>query len=450
MSPKTTLGLLSPLLVLLAVENAHAESSLAPAPLIQEIVQAVSVDSFTASIDRLAGFYTRNTVSDTISTETGIGAARRWVFDRFALYSARGGGALIPEYFDFDETICDIPGSHRNVLATLPGTLHPDRFFIVGAHLDSRGHDVCDPEEFAPAANDDGSGVAAVIELARVMSRYSFDNSLIFMVFTGEEQGLFGSEAYAACSESLGVDIRGMINLDTISNAVNSMGQVDSTTFRIYSMGPTGSSHRQLSRLCRWLGLRYVPELEGLVQNREDRFGRGGDHQSFRRSGYTAIRFIETNENGSEQHGEQDVPENMDPSYGIKIVRSTAAILADLALAPERPLPPRIMLTLNGSYRLSWPRSNPEADFAGYLLAVRHLPEPGPFSSETRFKKVIDAGDVNSFVLDDYRDVERYAISVAACDTAGAVSLFSDEVTSPVRMDENENGESLDAGDPIN
>lgn len=439
MSPRMLL--ISSITIFLALwitASAWAASSFSPSPLIQEIVDAVSVDSFVINVDHLFAFSTRNTVSDTLSDSTGVGAARRWIFDRFSQIARSNGGALIPEYFTFEETVCETFGLHRNVLATLPGSIHPERYFIVGAHFDSRGREECDPVEFAPGANDDGSGTAALLELARVMSPYTFENSVIFMAFTGEEQGLHGSEAYAAYADSLDLDIRGMLNLDTISNAVNAMGRVDSTSYRLYSMGPTGSPHRQLTRLSRWIGAQYEPELEGLVQNAEDRFGRGGDHQPFRRHGFTAIRFIETNENTQEQHNDQDFPENMDPSYGIKVVRTVAAVLANLALAPEKPLPPEVTLNLDGFPRVIWPRINVETDFGGYLLSVRQMPETGPFPDETPFKRVIDVGDVNEFSLEEVIEkvemVPRYAVSVAAYDTTGAASLFSDEVTSPFEV----------------
>jgi hypothetical protein len=428
-------GFAAIIVILFMVFPAKAESPLTPSPLIQEIVETISADSFYANISQLEGFLTRNTVSDTLSDITGIGAARRWVFSRFAGFSARSRGALIPGYFDFNDTVCDIAGKHRNVMATLPGSVHPDRYFVVGAHIDSRGLDRCDPEEFAPAANDDGSGVAAIIELARVMSRYTFDNSVIFMIFTGEEQGLLGSKAYSDYCDSLDIDIRGMFNLDMLCSIENPQGQIDSTSFRVYSRGQTGSSHRQLARLSKLVGEMYVPVLECLIQNREDRIGRGGDHMSFGRNGFTSVRYMETNENRDRQHNDQDLIEYCDTDYGIKIVRYTAAMLANMALAPERPESPRLALNLDGSYLLSWPRSNPETDLAGYLVAIRALPGAGLFLEETMYKEVVDVGDVNRASQFNRWGVKEYAISVAAYDTLGTISLFSEEVGTLFRRD---------------
>src|SRR5712692_4591285 len=156
---------------------------------IQPILDSISAANIHAYLDTLVGFYTRHTISDTTSDSVGIGAARRWVLRKFQEFSVASGGRLQPSFFDFTATICGVNALYKNVMAVLPGTLTPDRYFIVSGHLDNRGDpsNACLYQIFSPGANDDGSGTAISIELARVMSRYQFDASIIFMAVVGED-----------------------------------------------------------------------------------------------------------------------------------------------------------------------------------------------------------------------------------------------------------------------
>ncbi|NIX35388.1 MAG: M28 family peptidase, partial [Nitrospinaceae bacterium] len=264
-------------------------------PLIQAMVDSVSTDSLRSYILSLQEISPRHTVSDTVAPDSGIGAARRWIKSKYEQWRNNTGGALQPEFFWFTETICGMTGLHANVMATLPGTLPQaqNRHFIVSGHMDSRTVNVCDAVSPQPAANDDGSGTAASIELARIMSRFQFDATLIFMAVTGEEQGLFGSGAYASWAASNNMRIDGMLTNDIIGNIVAPDSTVDSTSVRHFSVGPSTSPSRQLARYIKLKGEQYVPQMTVTLIPAQDRPGRGGDHIAFNDNGYAAARFTE-------------------------------------------------------------------------------------------------------------------------------------------------------------
>src|SRR5437867_2757958 len=183
---------------------------------IQAILDSIKAGNIRAYLDTLVAFTYRHTVDDTTSLTTGIGAARRWVYGKFQEFRTASGGRLQPQYFDFTATICGVTQVYRNVMAVLPGTVTPNRYFVVSGHLDTRGdpNNSCAYGIFSPGANDDGSGTAVSIELARVLSRYQFDASLIFMTVVGEDEGLFGSEAHAAYAQANSIRMDGMITND--------------------------------------------------------------------------------------------------------------------------------------------------------------------------------------------------------------------------------------------
>ena len=278
------------------------------------LVSNVSKDSLKSSLVALRKFQNRNTGSDTVSTTRGIGAARRWAYNKFLQYSAANGGRLRVSYFQFTQTICS-KTRHRNVVAVLPGSQTDDKSVIlIEAHLDSRCENVCDISCNAFGADDDASGSALVIELARVLSRYSFKNTLVFSLNIGEEQGLNGSTAFASWLSTNHVMIKAVNNNDVSGNifcghtssapSCPAFGAIDSIGLRIFSFGGFNSPHKQWAR---YIKLEYQEQLSSLVpvltdiriMTPEDRTGRGGDHQPFRQNGYTAVRLTEANENGN-------------------------------------------------------------------------------------------------------------------------------------------------------
>lgn len=278
------------------------------------LLNTLSTDSLKTSLLALKAFQNRNTGADTVSSTRGIGAARRWVYNKFLQYSAANAGRLRVSYFQFTQTICS-KTSHRNIIAVLPGSQVTDKSVIlIEAHLDSRCENVCDITCNAFGADDDAAGTALVMELARVLSRYSFKNTIVFSVNIGEEQGLYGATAFAGYCKTNAIKIKAVNNNDVsggifcghTSSAPSCpmYGNIDSIGLRIFSYGGFNSPHKQWAR---YIKLQYQEQLGPLVNvltdirimTPEDRTGRGGDHQPFRADGYTAVRFTEANEDGN-------------------------------------------------------------------------------------------------------------------------------------------------------
>ena len=313
-------------------------------PRIQGIVDSVSPERLASTVRALAGFETRNLLSDTVSTTRGIGAARRWILEQFKAASPR-------LQVRFDEYT--IPPAGRvtrevllkNVMAVLPGR-SPRRLYVSG-HYDTIARRAdgsalgsgTEHDNPAPGANDDGSGTALVMELARVIARsgIEFDATIVFIALAGEEQGLIGAAQHAKKAAADAVVIDAVFNNDIVGGSVGGQERVDSRTVRVFSEGPEDSPSRQLARYIREAAARYVPAHEVRLIARHDRFGRGGDHTAFNQSGYAGVRFTEAQENYSRQHTVNDTPEGVDPAYLARNARVNAAGLVSLAIAPAAP-----------------------------------------------------------------------------------------------------------------
>jgi hypothetical protein len=390
---------------------------------IQAIIDSISANNVRSYLDTLVSFTFRHTVDDTTSLTTGIGAARRWVYRKFQEFSTASGGRLQPQYFDFTATICGVTRLHRNVMAVLPGTVTPNRYFVVSGHLDTRGdpNNSCAFGIFSPGANDDGSGTAASIEMARVLSRYQFDASLIFMAVVGEDEGLFGSEAYAAYAQANSIRIDGMITNDVIGNITGSNGITDSLSVRHFSSVNDATSHRQMARAIKLKVQTYYPIFTVNLIPDVDRPGRGGDHQSFQAHGYTAVRFTEPNENLAYQHTPNDIVANLSPAYVARVTRVNALGLASLAWAPEKPSAPTLADPGNGTtLQVQWSAVPPVSDLAGYRVAVRD-------SGGLFYTQVYTAGNVTQYTINNLTPSVAVYVSVSAYDTAGNESMFSNE-----------------------
>jgi hypothetical protein len=287
-----------------------------PQAIISAIQSSISPDSLKKTILKLATFKTRNSGSDTISTKTGIGAARRWVFDEFSKMSATNGGRLLPSYLQFDQTICAV-GRHRNIFAVLPGsdTSAHGIIFLEG-HIDSRCAVLCDTACLAQGVEDNATGTALILELARTMSRFSFRNTIVFAVTIAEEQGLLGANAFAEYFKNNQLPLRAVLNNDVIGGIIcgktasapgcMTQNSIDSLNLRLFSQGSVliTSAHKQFARFTK---LEYEELLQPIapikmsvkIMSPEDRTGRGGDHIPFREHGFTAIRFTAANEHGN-------------------------------------------------------------------------------------------------------------------------------------------------------
>lgn len=290
---------------------------LLPTALAADIQANISPDSLKAYILRLSEFGTRNSGSDTSSSITGIGAARRWTYQKFAEFGALQEGRLIPSYLQFDLAICGV-NRHRNIFAVLPGSNPGSGIVLVEGHIDSRCDVLCDTACLAQGVEDNATGTALVIELARVMSRYQFPNTVVFLVTIAEEQGLLGAEAFADYVQQKNIPLHAVLNNDVIGGILcgetssppscPGLDAVDSTSVRLFSAGGFNSKHKQLARFNK---LQYEENLLPFAQvpmnvrimSPEDRTGRGGDHIPFREHNYPAMRFTSANEHGDASNG---------------------------------------------------------------------------------------------------------------------------------------------------
>jgi hypothetical protein len=378
-------------------------------PQIDAIVREISPQRIQGYIDKLVGFGTRHTMSDTVSDTRGIGAARRWIKGELERCGAAAGGRL---QVAFDGHLHPVdrrlvrPTEIVNVVATLPGAQAEsrERMYVVSGHYDSRNSDDADAVNDAPGANDDASGSAAVMELACVMARYKFDATLVFMTVAAEEQGLYGSAHYAEQARQKKLDIAGMFTNDIIGSSFNDEGKRDNTQVRLFAEGipalkempdhlrtliTTGGENdtptRQLARHVKEMGERYVGGFRVTVVNRRDRYLRGGDHAPFLDRGFAALRFTEPAENFNHQHQNVrkdgalqygDLVEFTDPDYIAQVARVNAAALASLAMAPGAPQEVKIRTArLDNRTDLSW-QANGEPDLAGYRIVWRDTTAP--------------------------------------------------------------------------
>ena len=289
-----------------------------PAQIASELPVQIRPDSLKSYIIRLSEFGNRNTGADTLSNTTGIGAARRWVHQQFETFSAQNESRLVVSYLQFDRSICSV-GQHRNIMALLPGSNPADNgVILIEGHIDSRCSEVCDTACVAEGVEDNASGTALVMELARAMARYTFENTIVFMVTIGEEQGLLGADAFAEFALLKDIPLRAVLNNDVIGGIIcgntssppscPGLNDVDSTSVRLFSFGGFNSRHKQLSR---FIKLEYqeniLPQaavpMNVRIMSPEDRTGRGGDHIPFRQRSFAAMRFTAANEHGDASNG---------------------------------------------------------------------------------------------------------------------------------------------------
>lgn len=373
-------------------------------PEIEQMVKEISPDSLKSYITKLVSFGTRSTLSSTTNKNRGIGAARNWVLSKFNEYVKQSNGRLTA----FVDTITYQPDRRRvdhpinlgNVVATLQGTDPKDnRIFIISGHLDNMRTNVMDSVGDAPGANDDGSGSAAVLECARIMSKHNFPATVIFVTVSGEEQGLLGATYMANKAKKENWNIEAVLNNDIMgSNNSNETNIIENTKIRVFSeafsVQDTGrralmirqlglendGKARQLARYVKEIGERYVDNLQVVMIYRNDRFLRGGDHTPYVENGYAAVRITEMNENYYHQHqnvrlenGIQygDLPEFMDFEYLRKNTAMNLSNLANLAKAPSMPDSVKIETRrLTNSSSISW-QAPKTGKVKGYYVLMR-------------------------------------------------------------------------------
>jgi acetylornithine deacetylase/succinyl-diaminopimelate desuccinylase-like protein len=429
--------------------NLFAQKKEKPDADIQKMLKEVSAKRIETDIRRLVSFGTRNTLSEQDNPARGIGAARDWIFAEFQKISADCGNCLTVE----KQTFLQQPTANKrvaeatnltNVVATLKGAGDPTRVYVVSGHYDSMCSSPSDAKCDAPGANDDASGTAAVIEMARVMSKRKFDATIIFMTVAGEEQGLLGATYFAEQAKINKMNIEAMFTNDIIGGAMLFKNAANRQTMRVFSEGVpsneteaeantrrgTGgendSASRQLARFIKETADLYSPKFSVIMVYRRDRYLRGGDHIPFLERGFTAVRITETNEDYNRQHQNirtengveyGDLPDFVDFEYVANVTRVNAASLARLALAPARPKNVGMVTArLGNDTELKWD-AVPEADLAGYEVVWRDTISPVWTNS-------VAVGNVTNFVMKSMSK-DNYFFGVRSVDKAGNKSPVS-------------------------
>ncbi|GMN09244.1 M20/M25/M40 family metallo-hydrolase [Croceitalea sp. MTPC9] len=411
---------------------------------IYDIINDVSSKRIEKDITTLANFGTRHTLSDTVSQTRGIGAARRWIKSEFEKISSDCGDCLEVSY---QKDLVKKGTNQRivkdvwvvNVLAVKRGTKYPNRYIIMSGDIDSRISDPTDFTSDSPGANDNASGMAGTIEAARVLSKYNFESSILFLGLSGEEQGLFGGQGLAAYAKEKGWDIIGIINNDMIGNITGVDGVVSNRDFRIFSepVPPTETERqrrarrfyggevdgisRQLARYVHKTTKTYMPEMNPTMIYRLDRFGRGGHHRPFNDAGYAGIRIMESHENYTQQHQDirvengiayGDVLEHVNFDYAKKLTAVNAINLASIAWAPPSPETVEIGGIVEPSAKLKWSKVD---GAVGYKIYWRDTTSP-------TWDNHRNVGDVTEATLDGIV-IDNYFFGVAALGKDGHESM---------------------------
>jgi len=424
-----------------------------PAVIAQALLSDVNPDSLYSYLEVMSSFGNRNTGADTVSTTFGMGAARRWAYDKMQVISAENENRLLVSYLQFDAPICGM-GQHRNVVAVLPGQGEQfDEVVLVEGHLDSRCEDNCDVDCMAEGMEDNGSGSALVLELARVMAPFTFNRTIVFMLTTGEEQGLWGATAFAQFTTDQGIKLNAVFNNDIVGGIIcgetasppgcPGLNDVDSINVRIYSFGNIDSDNKQLARFTK---LQYQENIEAdmpvkqviNILTPEDRTGRGGDHIPFRQQGYPAIRFTSANEHGNggptstpDYHDRQHTMEDIlgvdtdndgeldsffvDFNYLARNSIINANALAMSALGPVAPTNFNMAPTATG-FEVSF---NDPNDYGLYRIAARNY--------NSNDWDTVFTVTTNPAQIEGLESGTLYVLSAATVDENGVESLFSNE-----------------------
>jgi hypothetical protein len=431
-----------------------------PDSVLHGIIDDISKDSLLSYLMHIDSYYQRNTGSDTISNDYGIGAVRRWIYQKFGEFSTAQENRLVVSYMDFDRSICG-KNHHKNVLAILPGldtTLHD--ILIVEGHYDTRCEGACDTNCYSPGMEDNGSGTVLVMELARVMSRFAFDRTIVFANVTGEDQGLYGAKAFATYVDNNDIPVMAVFNNDVVGGIICGatssppgcpyMDHIDSTHVRLFSFSQfnDSSANSKHKQLVRYIKLHQEEDINPLLETpmtinmmiREDRIGRSGDHVPFREKGIRAVRFCSQNEHGDgsgtppdRQHTSNDVlgldltvpPDGIldtffvDMGYLRRNTITNGVNLGYLAIAPPQPqpefnpLPDGVEITMTGS----------DTIYKHYRVGIR-----SQRSGSLYFDTVLTFMGSTHFSITGLDPGKEYYFSVMNVEN-GLESLISDEYT---------------------
>ncbi len=414
--------------------------------LLHKLVTETSADRIEADIRKLVSFGTRHTLSETESDTRGIGAARRWIHTEFERISAECGGCLEVIYVSdtiSGETRIPDPVEVVSVVAIQRGTLDPNRMIVMSGDIDSRVTDPLDGTSDSPGANDNASGMAGAIEAARVLSKYKFPGTIVYMGLSGEEQGLFGGQIVAKHAIEEGWNIKGVINNDMIGNISGINGITNNTTARVFSEGTrdvetpeeararrfTGgevdSPSRNLARYIDRMADRYIPNLDVMMVYRLDRFGRGGHHRPFNAVGIPGVRIMETNEHYDRQHQDLrtedgrvygDTIDGVDFDYAAKLTALNIVSMAGIALAPPIPADVTIEGAVQPSTTLKWsrPTGTKAENLAGYRVHWR-------LTTDAQWSHSKFVGNVSEYTLENIV-IDNYFFGVSSVAKDGAES----------------------------
>lgn len=407
---------------------------------LRAILREIDPNRVEAIVRKLVSFGTRHTLSTQDDPNRGIGAARDWIYAELQRYAAASEGRMTVELQSYIQPVADripVPTRITNVMATLRGSVSPERVYVVSGHYDSRVTDVLNATADAPGADDDASGVAVSMELARVMAKRAPKATIVFAAVAGEEQGLYGARHMAAQYKAAGTDVQAMFTNDIVGSSRADDGTVDAHTVRLFAEGvPTAetpaeaairrsvggendSPARQLGRFVREVAVNRDTDMNVRVIYRRDRYLRGGDHIGFLEQGYPAARFTEPNEDYAHQHqdvrvenGVQigDLPEFCDFRYIAGVARVNAAALWTLAQAPGTPKGVRVRTSaLTNDTQLVWTRGT-EPDLAGYEVVWRETTAP-------EWTTAHRVGDVTTATIDLSKD--NVFFGIRAYNTSG-------------------------------
>ncbi|WP_299276194.1 M28 family metallopeptidase [uncultured Psychroserpens sp.] len=448
MTQQYSLKLCLSVMLLFTVSLSNAQTS----QQIYDIIDAVSEDRLRQDVKTLTEFGTRNTFSDTLSNTRGIGAARRWIKKEFETISKNCNNCLDVFY---QKDFVTKEGNRRvphdawvvNVVAVQKGTKYPNRYIIMSGDIDSRASNTMDFTTDAPGANDNASGMAGAIEAARVLSKYKFESSVVYVGLSGEEQGLFGGAGLAKYAKEQGWDIIGVLNNDMIGNIEGVDGVIDNRSFRIFSEpittaekdpevlarqargrrffgGEVDGTSRQLARYVHNSVKTYMPEMNPIMVYRLDRFGRGGHHRPFNDLGFPGIRIMEAHENYTQQHQNirtengiayGDTFEHVNFGYAKKLTAVNAINMASLAWAPQAPTVVEIGGIVEPSAKLKW---NSVDGAKGYKIYWRDT--TSPTWDHSRYVGNVTEFTLKGIVIDNY----YFGVSAVGKDGFESIVVF--------------------------
>lgn len=418
-----------------------------PDPEISKMIKEVSAKNIEASIRKLVSFGTRNSLSEQNDPTRGIGAARDWIYAEFQKISVDCGGCLDVQKQTFLQAKANRvpePTNMTNVFAVLKGTTDATRVYVVSGHYDSMCGSPTDAKCDAPGANDDASGTAVSIELARVMSKRKFDATIVFMAVPGEEQGLLGATYYAEQAKINKTNIEAMFTNDIVGGVTTRKNDPNRNKVRVFSEGipsdeteaqarsrksiggETDSSSRQLARFIKEQTDRYLKGFGVWMIYRRDRYGRGGDHIPFVERGFAGVRITEVEEDFDHQHQNVrtengvfygDTPEFVDFGYVANVARVNLIGLASLASAPARPKDAAFATNRQSNdTELKW-TANADTDLAGYEVVWRD-------TSSAEWTSAAWVGNATSYIV-KAKSKDNYFFGVRAVDKAGNKSPVS-------------------------